>query len=345
MSVRHVTHLRDLGVAGLAELLDRAQRFKQRAPSDHLKGHLLGMVFFNPSLRTRASFEAAMKRGGGDAVVLEVGAGVWKLEDRDGVAMDGDRAEHVREAVPVLARYCDALAVRTFSAGVSDDEDGADPVINAFRRFSSVPVLSMESAREHPCQGFADLLTVRERCGATRGLPVTLTWAPHIKPLPKAVPDSFLLSAAAAGCEVRVAHPAGFELPAAVRAEAEAYAAQSGGSVSYTNDQAAALAGARVVYAKAWGAATEGVFRRGRDGAALAVGVELDAIKSRRGWMPTPVHFERAAPDAAFMHCLPVRRDVEVAAAVLDSARSAVVDQAENRFHAQRALLDMIFNG
>lgn len=323
-NLRHATHIRDLGVERFAELLARALAFKTKAPGQHLAGKLLGMVFFNPSLRTRASFEAVMKRGGGDAIVLEVGNGVWKLEDRDGVPMDGDRAEHVREAVPVLARYCDALAVRTFSAGISDADDEQDPVINAFKRFSTVPVVSMESAREHPCQGLADMLTVRERFGAARGTPVTLTWAPHIKPLPKAVPDSFLLSAAAAGCELRVAHPAGFELPAVVRAEAAEYARQSGGSISYTDDQKAAIAGSRVIYAKAWGGPGD---------------------PSLRSWMPTLGHFDGAARDAVLMHCLPVRRDVEVAAAVLDSSRSAVVDEAGNRFHAQRALLDWIFNG
>jgi len=331
-SLRHVTHIRDLGVAGVAELLERAERLRRAPVRDHLAGRLLGMVFFNPSLRTRTSFEAVMKRGGGDATVLEVGNGVWKLEDRDGIPMDGDRAEHVREAVPVLARYCDALAVRAFSAGISDADDELDRTISAFREHSTVPVISMESAREHPCQGLADMLTARDRFGATKGLPVTLTWAPHIKPLPKAVPNSFLLSAAAVGCEVRVAHPAGMEQPAAVRAEAEAYAKASGGSVSYTQDQSAALTGSRIVYAKAWGSYP------------AAGGATRVDDPQHSTWMPTPAHLRRAARDAIFMHCLPVRRDVEVAAAVLDSAASAVVDEAENRFHAQRALLDWVFN-
>ncbi len=333
--LRHCTHIRDLGVAGVNELLARAERLRAAPSRDHLSGRLLGMVFFNPSLRTRTSFEAVMKRGGGDATVLEVGNGVWKLEDRDGVTMDGDRAEHVREAVPVLARYCDALAVRAFSAGVSDLDDDLDRTINAFRRFSTVPVISMESAREHPCQGLADMLTARDRFGATKGLAVTLTWAPHIKPLPKAVPNSFLLSAAAAGCELRVAHPPGVELPASVRAEAEAYAREAGGSVSYGHDQNAALEGAQIVYAKAWGPSTES-------------GLSPDEARELQmrlpAWMPTPAHLRRAARDAIFMHCLPVRRDVEVAAAVLDSVQSAVVDEAENRFHVQRALLDWVFN-
>jgi N-acetylornithine carbamoyltransferase len=332
--MKHVTHIADLGVAGVAEVLARAARFKQRAPGAHLAGKLLSMVFFNPSLRTRSSFEAVMKRGGGDCTVLEVGNGVWQLETRDGVVMDGDRAEHVREAVPVLSRYADALAVRAFSSGVSDAEDDADPVIAAFRRFAGVPVVSMESAREHPCQGLADMLTAQDRFGLTRGQPVTLTWAPHIKPLPKAVPNSFLLSAAAAGCEVRVAHPDGFGLPASVLAEAEGYARAAGGSITVTGDQRQALDGTRVVYAKAWGPAT-----------ATADAGTLTLIRELRSWMPTRAHFARAAGDAVFMHCLPTRRGVEVADEVLDHASSAVTDQAENRFHAQRALLDLVFNG
>jgi N-acetylornithine carbamoyltransferase len=332
--MKHATHAADLGVGGIAEVLARARRFKAKPPRAHLAGKLLAMLFFNPSLRTRASFEAVMKRGGGDALVLEVGNGVWKLEDRDGAVMDGDRAEHVREAVPVLGRYADALAVRSFSAGASDAEDDADAVINAFRRFSTVPVVSMESAREHPCQGLADMLTVQDKFGLTKGQPVTLTWAPHVKALPKAVPNSFLLSAAAAGCEVRVAHPEGFELPASVLAEAARYAGESGGSITLTNDQQQAIRDTRVVYAKAWGPAT----------AAATPGTHT-LIRELKSWMPTRAHFADAAQDAVLMHCLPTRRGVELADEVLDHPSSAVVDQAENRFHAQRALLDMIFNG
>ncbi|MGH8363121.1 MAG: N-acetylornithine carbamoyltransferase, partial [Gammaproteobacteria bacterium] len=223
--MRHFTRLSDLGVDGVDAVLGAALAWKKRPPGPHLRDRLLGMVFFNPSLRTRASFEAAMLRGGGHAIVLEVGSGVWKLEDRAGAVMDADKPEHIREAIPVLGRYADALAVRTFAALADDDTDAADPVINAFRELAGVPVISMESAREHPCQGLADLLTVREQFGKTRGLPVTLVWAPHIKPLPKAVPHSFLLTAAAAGCEVRVAHPPGFDLQRGVLEEAYRHAA------------------------------------------------------------------------------------------------------------------------
>jgi len=244
---------------------------------------------------------------------------------------DGDRAEHIKEAAPVLSRYVDMLAVRTFASGVSDDVDNADPVLNGFRTLGTVPTISMESAREHPCQGLADLMTARESFGSTKGLPVTLAWAPHIKPLPKAVPNSFLLTAAAAGCEVRLAHPKGFELHGSVMAEAQAFAKATGGSVSVTHDLDQALEGTRVVYAKSWGPAT-------------GSGLGAEAVKDFPAWMTSPRHFDRAATDAIFMHCLPVRRNVEVADAVLDGPWCKVVDEAENRFHVQRSLIQWLLN-
>jgi N-acetylornithine carbamoyltransferase len=319
-----------LGPEGLESILAKAMAWKGGPHPKHLVDKVLGMVFFNPSLRTRASFEAVMARGGGSSIVLEVGSGVWKLEDRLGAVMNSDRAEHVREAVPVLSRYVDALAVRTFAGGADDDLDHADPVMSAFRELATVPVISMESAREHPCQGLADLMTVRETFGATPRLPVTLAWAPHIKPLPKAVPNSFLLTAAAAGCEVRIAHPKGFELHPSVLAEAGAFAQSAGGSVSITHDLNAALQDSHVIYAKAWGPATES-------------GLSAEAVKEHSEWMTRESHLGSARPDAIFLHCLPVRRNVEVADAVLDSAHCRVVDEAENRFHIQRAILDWIF--
>jgi N-acetylornithine carbamoyltransferase len=272
-----------------------------------------------------------MARGGGSAIVIEAGSSAWKLEDRVGVIMNEDRPEHLQEAVPVLSRFVDALAVRTFALGKDDDADHADPVMRGFVQYATVPIVSMESAREHPCQGLADLLTIEEQFGPAKGQPVTLTWAPHIKPLPKAVPNSFLLTAAARGCEVRVVHPRGFELHPDILREAEQYAAASGGRVSIMHDQAAALTGARAVYAKAWGPAT-------------AAGLAADVVTQHSDWMITPENMEKAARDAIFLHCLPVRRNVEVADAVLDGRWSRVIDQAENRFHVQRALLEWLFN-
>lgn len=333
--MKHLTHIRDLGPEGVETILAKAAAWKGKPAEPLFLGRILGMVFFNPSLRTRASFESVMLRGSGNAIVLDVGNGVWKLEDRPGAIMNQDRAEHIKEAAPVLSRFVDMLGVRTFSAGGDDEQDEEDPVISAFRRHVTVPLVSMESAREHPCQGLADVLTLRENFGSTKKLPVTLTWAPHIKPLPKAVPNSFLLTAAAAGCEVRVAHPPGFELHPAVRAEAEAYAKATGGSVTYTHDQNEALAGSRAVYAKSWGPATRSAHTAGDVSALLA---------SHADWMPTRRTLARAAADALFLHCLPVRRNVEVADEVLDHPSSRVIDEAENRFHVQRSILSWLLS-
>ncbi len=324
----HYTHIADLGVEGVAAVIKRAIEWKRRPPGKHLQDRVLGMVFFNPSLRTRASFEAVMIRGGGHAVVLDVGAGVWKLEYRDGAVMDGDRPEHVREAVPVLGEYCDALAVRTFAALEDFDVDNADPVMRAFRAHTTVPLISMESAREHPCQGLADVVSIAEYAGATRGVPVTLTWAPHVKPLPHAVPNSFLLTAAAAGCAVRVAQPRGFELHPSVIAEAQALAHAAGGNIEFTHEQSTALDGSQAVYAKAWGPSTPGL-----------------SVTAHPDWMLTRDRLAATAPDACFLHCLPLRRNVEVHDSVLDDPRSRVVANAGNRFHVQRVLLDRMLNG
>lgn len=329
--MKHATRLSDLGIENVTRIVSAAKAWKGKPHPKHLREKLLGMLFFNPSLRTRVSFEAVMTRGGGNAVVMEAGNSTWKFEDRVGAVMDLDRAEHLKEAVPVLCRYVDALAVRTFANGADDDTDHNDAVIKAFREYATVPVVSMESAREHPCQGMADLLTIEENFGSAKGLPVTLTWAPHIKSLPKAVPNSFLLTGAALGCELRVAHPQGFELHPDVIREAESYSAASGGSISFFHDQCSAINGSRAVYAKAWGPATSSALRP-------------DVVRQHADWMVSPAHMQRAAHDAIFLHCLPVRRNVEVADAVLDGTWSRVVDEAENRFHVQRALLDWLLN-
>lgn len=325
--MKHFTHLSDLGADGTAAMLARAAEFKRRDPGPHLKDRLLAMLFFNPSLRTRASFETAMRRGGGGALVFDVGNGVWQLETKDGAVMNGAKAEHVREAAPVLGRYADALAVRTFAQLTDPEADHADEVIRAFRAHAGVPVISMESAREHPCQGLADLLTIQETFGTMRGLPVTLTWAPHIKPLPRAVPNSFLLTAAALGCDIRVAHPRGYALHPQVMAEAAALAGEAGGAVRVNHDQFAALEHTAVVYAKAWGPAPD------------------ETPDPQPDWQVTDRQLAAASADAIFLHCLPVRRNVEVADSVLDRLPRKVIDQAENRLHVQRAVLDWIWNG
>jgi len=325
--MKHFTHIADVGRRGAYELIERAQYLKRDGLGERFSDRLLAMLFFNPSLRTRASFEAAMVRGGGNALVFDVGKGLWPLETVDGTVMNGDKSEHIREAAPVLGRYADALAVRSFAKLEDHDVDHADKLMRSFREFAGVPVVNMESAREHPCQGLADLLTLRETFGDLRGLPVTLTWAPHIKPLPRAVPNSFLLTAVALGCKVSVAYPPGFALHEGVLAEARKLSFAGGGHFRVTHDQQAALEGAAAVYAKSWGPKSE---------------ADVTAFPD---WSITPEHLRTASGDAFFMHCLPVRRNLVAADAVLNSEPKKFLDQAENRMHVQAAVLDWLWNG
>jgi N-acetylornithine carbamoyltransferase len=319
----------DYEPAELAELVALARRCKAGqgdVASTRLRGRILTLVFFNPSLRTRVSFEAAMLRYGGHAICLNVGGDVWKLEHRDGVVMDGDAAEHIREAAPVLSRYGDLLAVRTFAALRDPAEDAADHVIRAFARFATVPVINMESAVEHPCQGLADWQTIAEQFGDPRGRRFVLTWAPQAKGLPMAVPHSAVLAAAAAGMNVTIAHPPGYELNAAILHRAQAWCAAAGAEFAFTADQPAATRGADIVYVKSWG--SPALYGRPEE--------QKADFRHHAGWMVTCAHL---GSQTRLMHCLPVRRNVVIADEALDDSRSVVVDQAENRLWAQAAIM------
>lgn len=328
--MRHWLSLMGYEPADLAALVSRARALKAGAACNAIRGKILGMVFFNPSLRTRVSFEAAMIRHGGQAVCLNVGGDAWNLEHRDGITMDGDRAEHVKEAAPVLSRYCDALAVRTFAGLRSAAEDAADALIHAFARHATVPLINMESAMEHPCQGLADWMTIDERLGGTAGRRFVLTWAPQAKAVPMAVPHSALLAAAAAGMDVTIAHPPGYELNATILDRARGWSNGHGRTFNVTHDQTSACAGADVVYAKSWGSAE---FYEQPD-------AQCESFKRHADWMVTPRHLTR--PTTILMHCLPVRRNVVIADAALDDPRCVVVDQAENRLWTQVALLEWL---
>ena len=190
---------------------------------------------------------------GGNAVVLEPGGTSWTLEHREGAVMDGDKTEHVAEFVRVLGRYCAAIGVRTFAALKSWEEERTDPVLNAFAKYSEVPIINLESAMHHPCQSMADMMTIREKLGAAAKR-VVLTWAWHPKPLPMAVPNSFALAAAQMGHQLVIAHPRGYELDDDLMETVKARSAETGGTVEITDDVDAAFSGADVVYAKSWGA-------------------------------------------------------------------------------------------
>jgi N-acetylornithine carbamoyltransferase len=319
----------DLTVDQLNQLIDTALRFKSGVDnSKPLAGRSIALVFFNPSLRTRASMQVGIYELGGHAVVLEPGGTSWTLEHRRGVAMDGDKTEHVAEFVRVLGRYCAAIGVRTFAALKNWDEERTDPVLNAFAKYSEVPIINLESAMQHPCQALADMMTIQEKSDQARKR-VVLTWAWHPKPLPMAVPNSFALAAAQMGHDLVIAHPAGYELDEALMETIMQRAAAAEGGVQVTKNIDAAFDGADVIYAKSWGAKQF----YGSPEKDIA-----ERAQYRNKWIVDEQKMARTNR-GVFMHCLPVRRNVIVTDGVIDSPASVVIDEAENRLHVQKAVM------
>ena len=313
----------------LDQLIESALRFKSGDDtSKPLAGKSVALVFFNPSLRTRASMQVGIYELGGNAVVLEPGGTSWTLEHRDGTVMDADKTEHVAEFVRVLERYCVAIGVRTFAALKDWQEERTDPVLNAFARYASVPIINLESAMHHPCQSLADMLTIREKLGAGKKR-VVLTWAWHPKPLPMAVPNSFALAAVQMGHDLVIAHPEGYELDEELMEMSRQTAAAAGGSLEITNDIDVAFSGAEVIYAKSWGAKQ---FYGNTDQDVTT------RAQYRAKWIVDEEKMSRTN-NAIFMHCLPVRRNVIVTDGVIDSPASVVIDEAENRLHVQKAIM------
>lgn len=324
----------DFTRAELQEMLDLAARMKSgKFRGKSLRGRSVALVFLNPSLRTRASMEIAVYDLGGNPVTLDVGKGSWSLEHREGIAMDSDKTEHIKEAARVLSRYVAAIGVRAFPEMQDYKAEMADPVLNGFAKYSDVPVLNLESSRHHPFQALADVFTMREKLGKLGGQKVVLSWAYHPKPLPMAVPNSFALIAAQVGLDLTIACPPEYDLGTAMMREIKAAAKSSGGSVSISRDQRAACKGARIVYAKSWG---------GKD----YYGAPEKDIATRRNYRGWRVDKEimRSTDSGYFMHCLPVRRNVVVTDDVLDGKQNAAIDEAENRLHVQKAVLTAVMS-
>ncbi len=301
--------------------------------TDVARGKSLGMLFFNSSLRTRTSMELAAAQLGAHPTTLDIGGGgVWGFA-WDDEPMNADRAEHIKEAVGVLSRYYDALGVRLFASKTDLEEDRSDRLIHTFASHASVPVVNLESALLHPCQALADATTLRQRHADARGKRFVLTWAPHPRALPQAVPHSALLTAARLGYDVTLAHPPGFDLAPDVVAQARSLADAQGASFETVHESANALTDADVVYAKAW--------------SAPLVYTDPDAEAALRAqhadWRVTSQRMA-TTNDAAFMHCLPVRRGVVVDSDVLDGRHAIHLDQAENRLHAQKAILEWMWH-
>jgi N-acetylornithine carbamoyltransferase len=318
----------------VVDLLALAQRLQDHPEPAALAGKILGLLFLNPSLRTLASFQAGMQRLGGTSFVVTPGQGTWQFETRIGAVMNGGAAEHVREAIPVLASYCDALGIRSFAEGKDLAADIAETQFMHMADLCPKPLVNMESAVNHPCQALADWRTMDELAVPRTGKFV-LSWVSHPRALPLAVPAATLHMAAQRGMEVVVLRPEGYALPPPIMDKARAAAVASGGSVSETTDRSIALKGAHVLYAKEWGSP----LHYGTAEAEAAARALLTDWCVRENW------FQGAQTDCHFMHCLPVRRNVAVADEILDGPRSRVLREAANRMVVQMAVLHRLLKG
>ncbi len=321
--------LAELGNEEIQDLLELACRLDQHPEPEALKGKVLSLLFLSPSLRTLASFQAAMTRLGGGSFVISPDMSIHGLETRPGIVMDGSAAEHIREAVPVIASYGDAIGIRAFAERKNLEHDMAETEFQALTDLVDTPWINMESAMNHPCQNLADWKTLDDLGVPDNGGKFVLSWAYHPKALPLAVPASTLYMAARRGMDVTVLRPDGFELPDAVMRRAHDTAEAAGGSVRETDDRREAMTNAHVIYAKSWSSTRHYGDRLG----------DQSLRREFTDWCVDEPWFEDARQDCRFMHCLPVRRGVVVAERILDGPRSVVIPEARNRMLAQMAVL------
>ena len=319
----------------ITALLDLAGRLDQHPEPEALRGKVLSLLFLSPSLRTLASFQAAMTRLGGGSFVISPEMSIHGIETRPGIVMDGAAAEHIREAVPVIASYGDAIGIRAFAERKNIERDMAETEFAALTDLIDTPYINMESAMGHPCQNLADWKTMNDLDIPATGGKFVLSWAYHPMALPLAVPASTLYTAAKRGMDVTVLRPDGFELPEALMAKASEAAQANGGSVQETDNRVEAMEGAHVIYAKSWSSTRH-------------YGDKLADKKLRDeliDWCVDEPWFDNARDDCRFMHCLPVRRGVVVSEGVLDGPRSVVIQEARNRMLAQMAVLHQMLGG
>ncbi len=311
--MRHFTSVKD--IPDLRQALDVAFDVKRNPFGyQHLgKNKTMVLIFFNSSLRTRLSTQKAAMNLGMNTMVMNVNEDGWQLESELGVVMDGDKPEHLKEAIPVIGSYCDIIGVRSFARFQNKEDDYSEKIISQFIEYAGVPIVSMEAATRHPLQSFADLLTIEEHKKVDRPK-VVLTWAPHPRALPQAVPNSFVEWMRETDYELVVTHPEGYEL-----------ASEFIGDVKVEYDQKKAFEGADFIYAKNWASYTS-------YGKILSKDFSWTVDEAKMA----------LTNDAKFMHCLPVRRNVIVTDGVIDSKNSIVIPQAANREVTAQAVLRMI---
>ena len=323
----------DWSQSELQSLLDRACEFKTGTKSQALAGKAVALLFFNPSLRTRTSFELGTWQMGGHAVVLEPGKSAWPMEFEFGSVMDGEAEEHIIEAAGVLSRYCDLIAIRAFPKFVDWQLDRQDKILHAFAQHASVPVINMETIT-HPCQELAHMLAVQEKIGSPKRKKYLLTWTYHPKPLNTAVANSSVLIASKFGMDVTLLCPnEEYLLDSRYMSLAEQQAKDNGGSFQVTHDIEEAYADAEIVYAKSWGA--------------IPYFGNWEAEKPMRDQYKHFIVDEQKMAltnGGLFSHCLPLRRNIKATDAVMDSDYCFAIDEAENRIHVQKAVMENLIN-
>ena len=294
-----------------APLVKLAHQCKQQGFEPHFAaGKKIGLIFLNPSLRTRLSAQVAARNLGAEAIVLDIGKDGWALEFEEGVKMDGNKAEHIKEAAAVMGRYFDILGVRTFPELKDRDADYNEQLLSSFIQYSGIPVVSLESATRHPMQSLADLMTIEEQWKEARKPKVVLTWAPHVKALPQAVANSFTEWMLATDADLTIANPVGYDLAPDFRKD-----------VRVIHNQMEALKGADFVYVKNWSSFEH----------------YGQVLNTDAGWTIGKEHLA-VTNNAKVMHCLPVRRGLVIKDEVLDSANAIHLEQSENRVWAAQAV-------
>lgn len=326
---RDFIQLDDLTPQEVDDLLALANEMKREQRTFTLPKRTFLMLFFNYSLRTRTSMEIGARQLGIEPITLDL-SGDQKLEWQDGLIMDSDSPEHVKDAARVLSRYADAIGIRSYPPMVSLEEDRKDHLLKTFCKHASVPIVNLESANAHPCQGLGDLMTLRELFpSGMKGKRVVLTWTPHPAPLTQSTANTFLSVAARTGADVVLAHPDGFDLSDDALAKAREHSSRSGGSFQITNNRNEAFEGADVIYAKSWvSSAHYGSWEAERQ----------QRLRIADSWRVTAESLQHTRR-ARFMHPLPLRRNVVADDAVVDGPDCVVYQQSENRLHSQKALL------
>jgi N-acetylornithine carbamoyltransferase len=328
MAPRHFITTQDYSRTEIEALLEQAAAFKRSPQGRQLAGKSIALLFFNPSMRTRTSFELGAFQLGGHAIVLAPGKDAWPIEFAPGAVMDGEAEEHIAEVARVLSRYVDLIAVRAFPKFQDWSVDREDRAIKAFARYATVPVINMETIT-HPCQELAHALTLKEHLGELRNRKYVLTWTYHPKPLNTAVANSALLIATKLGMDVTLLCPTpDYVLDERYMAFGRLNAEQNGGSLKVSHDIEEAYRGAHVVYAKSWGALP--YFGRWEQ--------EKPIREAHRHFMVDEA--KMALTDhGLFSHCLPLRRNVKATDGVMDAPYCIAIDEAENRLHVQKAVM------